>query len=45
MADGQTAATGVQVVVLTCRPDDYLEPAETPPPHVIALTTVVTGGP
>ncbi|HZL16477.1 MAG TPA: AAA family ATPase [Polyangia bacterium] len=38
----QTAATGVQVVVLTCRPDDYLESAETPPPHVIDLGTVIT---
>jgi hypothetical protein len=41
----QTAATGVQVVVLTCRPDDYLEPAEMPPPHVIDLGVVVTGAP
>jgi hypothetical protein len=38
----QTATTGVQVVVLTCRPDDYLEPAETPPPHVIDLSAVIT---
>jgi hypothetical protein len=37
-----TASTGVQVVVLTCRPDDYLEPAESPPPHVIDLSAVVT---
>ena len=36
-----TARTGVQVIVLTCRPDDYLEPAETPPPHVIDLGGVV----
>ena len=39
----QTAATGVQVVVLTCRPDDYLEPAEMPPPTVIDLGAVVMG--
>jgi AAA domain-containing protein len=39
----QTVATGVQVIVLTCRPDDYLEPAESPPPHVIDLRTVVVG--
>jgi AAA domain len=38
----QTAATGVQVVVLTCRPDDYLEPAETPLPNVIDLGAAVT---
>jgi len=33
----ETAKTGVQIVVLTCRPDDYLEPAELPPPHVVNL--------
>jgi hypothetical protein len=27
---------------LMCRPDDYLEPAETPSPHVINLGAVVT---
>jgi hypothetical protein len=32
----------VQVVVLTCRPDDYLEPAETPLPNVIDLGAAVT---
>ena len=37
----QTANTGVQVVVLTCRPDDYLEPAESPPPHVVDLASVI----
>ncbi|HEY4243207.1 MAG TPA: AAA family ATPase [Kofleriaceae bacterium] len=36
-----TASTGVQIVVLTCRPDDYLEPAEAPPPHVVDLGAVV----
>jgi hypothetical protein len=41
----QTAATGVQVVVLTCRPDDYLEPAETPPPHVVDLGAILTSAP
>ena len=38
----QTATSGVQVIVLTCRPDDYLEPSETPQPHVINLGQVVT---
>jgi hypothetical protein len=37
----ETAKTGVQIVVLTCRPDDYLEPAEIPPPHIIDLGVVV----
>lgn len=41
----QTAATGVQVVVLTCRPDDYLEPAEVPPPHIVDIGAVVVGAP
>jgi len=36
-----TARTGVQIVVLTCRPDDYLEPAEVPPPHVVDLGVIV----
>lgn len=39
-----TAGTGVQVVVLTCRPDDYLEPAEAPPPHVVDLGSVIRDG-
>ncbi|MCX5742494.1 MAG: hypothetical protein NT062_08365, partial [Proteobacteria bacterium] len=37
----ETTKTGVQIVVLTCRPDDYLEPAETLPPHIIDLAVVV----
>ena len=41
----QTGAAGVQVIVLTCRPDDYLEPAETPPPHVIDLGAAVMAEP
>jgi AAA domain len=36
-----TASAGVQIVVLTCRPDDYLEPAEVPPPHVVDLGSIV----
>jgi hypothetical protein len=32
----------VQIIVLTCRPDDYLEPAETPPPHVVDLNSLMT---
>ncbi len=40
----QTASTGVQIVVLTCRPDDYLEPAESPGPHVVDLASIVTDG-
>jgi hypothetical protein len=40
----QTASMGVQVIVLTCRPDDYLEPAESPAPHVVDLASVVTDG-
>jgi DNA repair exonuclease SbcCD ATPase subunit len=40
----ETASTGVQVVVVTCRPDDYLEPAESPAPHVVDLGSVVTDG-
>jgi len=39
----ETAKTGIQIVVLTCRPDDYLEPAEIPPPHVVDLGVSVTG--
>ena len=35
----ETASKGVQIVVLTC-PGDYLEPAETPPPHVIDVGEV-----
>jgi hypothetical protein len=35
----ETAGKGTQVVVLTCRPDDYLEPAESPSPHVIDLNS------
>jgi hypothetical protein len=35
------ASTGVQIVVLTCRPDDYLEPAEVPAPHVVNLGSVI----
>ena len=38
----QTASIGVQVIVLTCRPDDYLEPAESPPPHVVDLNSLMT---
>ena len=38
----QTASSGVQVIVLTCRPDDYLEPAESPPPHAVDLGAAVT---
>lgn len=38
----QTASVGVQVIVLTCRPDDYLEPAESPPPHVVDLNSLMT---
>jgi DNA repair exonuclease SbcCD ATPase subunit len=38
----QTASVGVQVIVLTCRPDDYLEPAESPPPHVVDLNSLTT---
>ena len=37
----QTASKGVQVVVLTCRPEDYLEPAETSPPHMIDLGALI----
>lgn len=36
-----TAKTGVQIVVLTCRPDDYLEPGESPPPHAVNLDAAV----
>jgi DNA repair exonuclease SbcCD ATPase subunit len=32
-----TASKGVQILVLTCRPDDYLEPAASPAPHVVDL--------
>jgi hypothetical protein len=39
----QTASTGVQLIVLTCRPDDYLEPAEIPPPNVVDLSSVISG--
>jgi hypothetical protein len=35
----ETASKGTPVVVLTCRPDDYLEPAESPSPHVIDLNS------
>jgi hypothetical protein len=38
----QTASAGVQIIVLTCRPDDYLEPAESPPPHVVDLNFLMT---
>jgi DNA repair exonuclease SbcCD ATPase subunit len=37
----QTAGNGVQVIVLTCRPDDYLEPAESSPPHAVDLSVAV----
>jgi DNA repair exonuclease SbcCD ATPase subunit len=36
----ETARAGVQVVVLTCRPEDYLDPAQ-PVAHVVDLATVV----
>ena len=38
----QTASVGLQIIVLTCRPDDYLEPAESPPPHVVDLNLLMT---
>jgi uncharacterized protein YhaN len=38
----QTASVGVQIIVLTCRPDDYLEPAESPPPNVVDLNSLMT---
>ena len=37
-----TASVGVQIIVLTCRPDDYLEPAESPSPHVVDLNLLMT---
>jgi DNA repair exonuclease SbcCD ATPase subunit len=33
----ETAQKGIQIIVLTCRPDDYLEPTEVVPPHVVDL--------
>jgi DNA repair exonuclease SbcCD ATPase subunit len=38
----QTASVGVQIIVLTCRPDDYLEPAESPPLHVVDLNSLMS---
>lgn len=38
------ADRGVEIVVLTCRLDDYLEPAEVPPPHVVDLGVIVEDG-